>query len=263
MATGNKKRRVFEGEHELLDFARSYLSEAFPNPERKGCPTGDALRVQASRPIKSGESISDHLTCCSPCFNEYMGHLAQAKAKPVQSERSHRATWFRRSLVAAGVAVMLMIAFYLFFNRGRSNPIVAPLTPGPSGNPGTSATPPATAMYVPVLVDLSNASPVRGPDHTGAASSPQMIPSVPLIDFTLQLPIGSEARGYSVRLISKRKVIWSGSAHGHLEKGQMLLHMHADFRQVTVGTYDLVVLSKPFRLSVPVVISSSGGNNKR
>ena len=260
MATGTKKRRVFEGEHELLDFARSYLSEAFPNPERKGCPTGDALMVQASRPIKSGESISDHLTCCSPCFNEYMGHLAQAKAKPVQSERSRRATWLRRSMVAAGVAVMLIITIYLVFSRGRGNPIVAPLTQGPSGNPRTSAPPPATAMYVPVLVDLSNASPVRGPDHTGASSPPQMIPSLPLIDFTLQLPIGSEARGYSVRLTSHRNVIWSGSAQGRLEKGQMLLHMHADFSRVPVGNYDLVVLSKTFRLSVPVVVSSSGRN---
>ena len=36
MATRTKKHRIFEGEQDLLDFARSYLSEAFPNPERKG-----------------------------------------------------------------------------------------------------------------------------------------------------------------------------------------------------------------------------------
>jgi hypothetical protein len=260
MATGTKKRRVFEREQDLLDFTRSYLSEAFPNPEREGCPPQDALRIQASRPIRSDKSISDHLTCCSPCFNEYMAHLAQAKAEAAQSERIRRATWMRRSLITASVAVMLMIATYLFFNGRHGSPIVAPLTPAPSGNPGAPAQVPATAMYVPVLVDLSNASPVRGPDQSEAAPSLQVIPSNPFIDFTFQLPIGSEAREYSAILSSNRHVIWSGSAEAHLEKGQMLLHMHADFSRVPLGNYDLVVLSKGFRLTVPVVvkITSSG-----
>jgi hypothetical protein len=265
MATGTKKRRVFEREQDLLDFTRSYLSEAFPNPKREGCPPDDALRVQASRPIRSDKSVSAHLTCCSPCFNEYMAHLAQAKTEAVQSERIRRATWVRRSLVTAGVAAMLMIAIYLFFNRRHGDPIVAPLTPAPSGNPGAPAHPPASAMYVPVLVDLSNASPVRGPDQSEAAPSTQVIPSIPFMDFTLQLPIGSEARGYSVMLSSNRDVIWSGSAQAHLEKGQMRLHMHADFSHVPAGNYDLVVVSKGFRLTVPVVvkITSSGRTQYR
>src|ERR1700687_5502725 len=92
MGTGTKKRRVFEREQDLLDFTRSYLSEDFPNPERKGCPPDDALRVLASRPIQSDESISDHLTCCSPCFNAYMAHLAHAGAEAVQSTKISRAT---------------------------------------------------------------------------------------------------------------------------------------------------------------------------
>ena len=260
MATGTKKRRVFEGEQDLLDFTRSYLSEDFPNPERKGCPPDDALRDLASAPTQSDKSVCDHLTCCSPCFNAYMAHIANATAEAVQSQRiRRRATWIRRSLVTAGVAVMLTIAIYLFFTR-RHDPTVAPRTPAPSGNPRTPAQVPATAMYVPVLVDLSNASPVRGLGQSEAGPSPQVIPSIPLIDFTLQLPLASEARGYSVMLRSNRHVVWSDSAQAHLENGQTLLHMRADFTHVRVGKYDLVVGSKGFRLTVPVVVkvTSSG-----
>ena len=254
MATGTKRRRVFEGEQDLLDFTRSYLSEDFPNPERRGCPPDDALKVQASRPIQSDESISDHLTCCSPCFNAYMAHLAHARAVKVQSEGIRRATWIRRSLVTAGLAVVLVIAIYVVLTRRHGDPTVAPRTPAPSGNPRTPAQVLATSMYVPVLIDLSNASPVRGANQSEAGPSPQVIPSTPLIDFTLQLPIGSEARGYSVILSTNRRRVWSGSAQGHLENGQMFLRTRADFTHVGVGNYDLVVASKGFRLSVPVVV---------
>ena len=256
MATRTEKRRLFESERALLDFARSYLSEAFPNPERKGCPPDDALRVLASRPTQSDESISDHLTCCSPCFNAYMAHLSDARVEVVQSRRIRRATWIR-SLVTAVVTVMLILATYLFFTRRHEEPTVAPRTPAPSGKPGIPAQVPATAMYVPVLVDLSNASPVRGLHQREACPSPQVIPSSPLIDLSLQLPLGSEERGYSVRLSSNRHVVWSGSAQARPEHGQMLLHMHADFSHVPAGNYDLAVVSNGFRLFVAVIVKST------
>src|ERR1700722_14048551 len=145
MATSAKKRRVFEREHELLEFARFYLSDAFPNPEREGCLLDDALRILASRPTKSDESISNHLTCCSPCFNAYRAHLAHARAELVESQKIRRATWIRRSLVTAGALAILMIALFVFFNRRHMEPTVAPRTPEPVGKPATPAQMPATA----------------------------------------------------------------------------------------------------------------------
>ncbi len=257
MATGTKTRRVFEREQDLLDFARSYLSEAFPNPERKGCPPDEMLRLLAIRPTQGDISITDHLTCCSPCFNAYMAHLAHARAELVESRKIRRATWIRRSLVTAGVVVMLMIAAYVFFNRRHNESTVAPPTPEPVAKPATPAQAPTTAMYVPVLVDLSNASPVRGLDQSEASPSPQVIPSSPLIDLSLKLPLGSEERGYSIRLRSKRNAVWSGSAQAHLENRRMLLHMHADLSHVPAGKYDLVVVSKGFRLTAPVLVKTS------
>jgi hypothetical protein len=257
MVTNAKKRRVFGREQDLLEFARSYLSEAFPNPERKGCPPNNVLRILASRPTKSDESIINHLTCCSPCFNVYRAHLAHARAELVESRKIRRGTWIRRSLVTAGSFAILMIALFVFFNRRHIEPTVAPRTPEPVSKPETPAQVPATAMYVPVPVDLSNASPVRGLDQGEAGPSPQVIPSSPLINLNLLLPLGSEERRYSVSLSSGRNVVWSGLAQAHLENRQLLLHMHADFSHVPAGNYDLVVVSKGFHLTVPVLVKSA------
>jgi hypothetical protein len=254
MATGTKIRRAFDREQDLLGFTRSYLSEAFPNPERQGCPPDNALRVLAFGPIQSDESISAHLTCCSPCFNAYMVHLAHARAEEAQSQRIRRATWIRRSLVTAGVSIILMIAVYVFFTGRGRGPSVARRT-APTGKPGRPTQ--ATAIYVPVMVDLSNASPVRGLDQSHSSTSRQVIPSTPLVDLTLQLPLGSEGRRYWVILNANRHAIWSGSAQAHLQNGQMLLNMHADFADVRAGNYDLAVAAKGFRVTVPVVVKST------
>src|SRR5579883_2181472 len=38
---------------EFMESARAYLSEAFPNPDRAGCPPGSALRSLAFNPRES------------------------------------------------------------------------------------------------------------------------------------------------------------------------------------------------------------------
>ena len=68
-------------EQEFLAFAKSYLSEAFPNPERIGCPPDAELVLMAERPLESDLSVSDHITYCSPCFKRYMELLAELRRR--------------------------------------------------------------------------------------------------------------------------------------------------------------------------------------
>jgi hypothetical protein len=262
MAAGTKNRRVIEKEQDLLDFARCYLSEGFPNPDRKGCPPDDAVRNFVNQPTETDQSISDHFTCCSPCFKAYMAHLAHARDEAVGSQRVRRATWTRRSLLTAS-SVILMIAIYALFIRRHNEPKVAPRTPAPIGKPAAPVQVPATAMNVPVLLDLSNVSPVRGAHEGEAGPSPQVIPSTPLIDLNLLLPLGSEERLYSVSLSSNRHVVWSGSAKALLDNGQTSLRIHADFSHVVTGNYDLVVVAKGLRLIVPVRVKRASRENPR
>jgi hypothetical protein len=146
------ERKAFRKEEELLVFARSYLSDAFPNPERTGCPPDDALRLMAIRPVDSDAPLTEHLMCCSPCFNSYVGYLAEARAKV------RKTTWIKRSAAGLGIAAILIIVAYLILAKHRNAPIVAPKNPAPITMPGRPDQTQTTATYVPILIDLSNAS---------------------------------------------------------------------------------------------------------
>jgi len=59
-------------EAEFFGFAKLYLSEAFPNRQRIGCPPYSDLQRMAEQPVEARDAAaSEHLTCCSPCFNRY------------------------------------------------------------------------------------------------------------------------------------------------------------------------------------------------
>jgi hypothetical protein len=73
-----KVHREFD-EKKFLRFAKSYLSEAFPNPRRLDCPPNAELVGLAEHPREADPFVPQHLTCCSPCFNRYMEILADLK----------------------------------------------------------------------------------------------------------------------------------------------------------------------------------------
>ncbi len=77
----NNKKRKEINEEEFFGFAKSYLSEAFPNPQRIDCPPDSELTRLAEHPREANPSVSQHLTCCSPCFNRYMEILADLKRR--------------------------------------------------------------------------------------------------------------------------------------------------------------------------------------
>src|SRR5216684_6727472 len=86
-----KNRAALEmKKRELLDFARSYLSEAFPNPDRQGCPPDAALRSLAFNPRESEPSVTEHLATCSPCFRRYGELLSELK---FQRKKEKRFSW--------------------------------------------------------------------------------------------------------------------------------------------------------------------------
>ena len=255
MAIDFKKRRLFKRDQELFDFARAYLSEAFPNPERKGCPPDEKLRDLAQRPTESNLRVTEHLTCCSPCFNAYMAHLSRVRVEAADSSRIWLIKLNRRSLrlAAAVIAVVLALAIYVFIRRPHNPPTVAPSTRAPAG-PGAPNPLPSTAIYVQVFLDLSNASPKRG-GHKNM-SPPQVIPSNPRLDLHIFLPLGSEEQLYFVKLSSKGHAVWSESAPAHPENGQMTIQIKADLSPTLRGEYDLEVSSKGFHISAPVVIEN-------
>src|SRR5438445_287564 len=108
-----KDSRAFErGDKDLLDFARSYLSEAFPNPDRQGCPPDAALRSLAFNPTQGASEVSEHLASCSPCFKRYGELLTELKS---HREKEKGFTWGSVSVwtkahpVLAGTAALCLL----------------------------------------------------------------------------------------------------------------------------------------------------------
>jgi hypothetical protein len=250
-----KLRKMLQREEKkLLDFARSYLSEAFPNPSREGCPPEAALRLLAFQPKEADLSLTEHLSCCSPCFRQYQGFLAELKGERQAKKRGVWEGIFARTISSPAALVRTLViaaavafAGYVLVVRLERPKTLPPAPP--------SVKPPVGIEYSEFVLDFSGLSPTRGAKQRAAGSRRRVdIPSSPL-DLTLTLPVGSEERSYTVTLTSKGHIFWSKSTQAHLRHGQMLLRVQADFRQVPVGNYDLEVQSSAgIRLIQPVSI---------
>jgi hypothetical protein len=241
---------------EFLESARAYLSEAFPNPDRAGCPTDSALRSLAFNPRESDATITEHIGTCSPCFNRYSELLVELKAqRQVEASPLPRAaTWLKAHPVLVGTAlvcaVLLVIGVGLLF-RSTKQPNVPPIETHKEPPPQTHN---PTVAYVPFSLDLSTLSPVRGGETPQTGHQRVSMPASSL-DLTMTLPLASAEGSYDLTLNSGGRTFWSKSATAHLQKGKTLIRVEADFRQVPTGDYNLEVNSHAgIRLVQPVSV---------
>jgi len=253
-AMETQKNRAKITERHLLGFARPYLSEAFPNPERQGCPSPDVLRAFAEHATRSEGSISSHLSVCSPCFNTYLACLERARL-PVQRVRRVQ----RIEITVTAVIVFSLICF-LLIARHRHPPTASSTDAGAAQSPSSSQSPKATPA-ISLLIDLGDESPTRGATDVKRRPVPPAIPAIPSVDLTFKLPLGSEDRNYSIRLNTHGSAVWLLTAKPHSNHGQMLLRAHADFSRVPPGGYELAVVAKDFRVSVPVLVQNAPPTN--
>src|SRR3954471_20354065 len=92
--------QIFE---ELQDIVQQAILREFPNPERKGCPGQESLRELANRPRPTRDAVWEHVTHCSPCYQEFLGLRTQVKAELQRQRR----TVLRRRIAVAAVLVVL------------------------------------------------------------------------------------------------------------------------------------------------------------
>src|SRR5258708_7539592 len=265
-----KDRRAFEKkDKDLLDFAHSYLSEAFPNPDREGCPPDAALRSLAISPTESEPIVTEHLAACSPCFRRYSELLAQLKSQRAAEEKlswARAETWSRSHPVLVGAALVCALFIAIgashLFNRIRV-PNPPPLDTHRAPNPIQPVNP--EVAYSPFSLDLSALSPVRGAESATGTQRRVSGPSSPL-DLTLTLPLASAEGRYDLRLTVGTDTVWSKSAQAHLVKGKTLIQVEADFSQIRTGNYNLEVQSSTgIRLVQPVSVQDvppKGGEQK-
>src|SRR5438874_4324937 len=191
----NHKTRLDEAK--LVRFARSYLAESFPNPDRIGCPPMDMLRRLAEQPISADLSVTEHLGSCSPCFKQYQELLTEKKAKEQDVSMVSRVL----VLVPRSVALAVLIGFGIigilvavWLSHKRELVHQEPNWPRinlPNNERNRAA------EFRPFILDMTEATQVRGVNQR--ARSALKMPRKPL-HISVYLPIGSDTGAYRVSL---------------------------------------------------------------
>ncbi len=239
-------------EDRLTSFARSYLSESFPNPDRIGCPPEGALRRLAESPATADLSITEHLGCCSPCFQEYRQLLAEMKGK----RRPITVFWDRLKSMpfVAIVGVLCLVVIAVSFAVWKSSKKeIAHHNPHPiKGNDA--------ARYVPFVLDMRDAVIVRG--STENSHSLLKLRRMPL-HVSVYLPMGSDSGQYTASLETDGKPIWAGTAAAQMQDHRMVLEFEDDLTSYPLGQYTLIFLSNHgMRLRQKVILEEPTKTNQ-
>jgi hypothetical protein len=248
------KQNTHVEEERLLTFARRYLSEAFPNPERAGCPDERALRSMAVLPRQADPAVGEHLALCSPCFKQYMNLLAELRRQQQTQKQplwKDFIAWPKTSPIWIGSAVMVigllsMIAYFVALQREspRSGSVPPPI-----------ATMPGLVEYSPFELDLRSLSPTRAP----VSEKEHPVISVPRkpLEISFLLPVGTEEGTYRVSLKADGKQVWTAQSEARLVQQRTTLRVRVNLSEFPPGTYTIEVESESgYHLRQPIALQS-------
>jgi hypothetical protein len=204
----NHKNRVDEAK--LVGFARSYLAESFPNPDRIGCPPMDMLRRLAEQPTSADLSVTEHLGSCSPCFQQYQEVLAHTRAEAntdIGRTRTMRMVYV--ALASAALVVFLLIWFIQHVSGPKS---------------------PQEAV-----LDLRNTSANRGSDATGSDEPPKLLRMRERV--LIYLPVGVEGSFRLDIFDEADRLVATTSGDAKIEDSLSVLLMPLDLSHQSPGIY--------------------------
>jgi hypothetical protein len=207
-------RFQIENEMDLL------LGRAHPNPAREGCPPRELLVSLSRRELPINDPAYDHLSKCSPCYQEVRALQQGDAAAQSAAER-------RKQLAYVAVAAILVLAiggawFALTRDRG---------TTGPS--PTTDAAPQVASLDLrPLAVTRSEAQ-----KNADALEVPRGH-----VNATILLPVGASPGEYEVRILD-RDLRVRASATGAAEIRNYITTLVAAFdtSQLEAGEYQLTL----------------------
>lgn len=207
-------RFQIENEMDLL-FARAH-----PNPTREGCPPRVLLVSLSRRELPIGDPAYDHLSKCSPCYQELRA-LQQADAKAGKAGIS------RKRLAYAAAAVLMLAIGGSWVARRQA------------GNTADTAQS-ASAVEQDARLDLRPYAITRGEPQPGDRP-PLVLPRARVL-LTLLLPIGSEPGSYEVEIRDSSAVL-QASARGdaNLRNQITTLEVTVNLRSLSPDGYQLAI----------------------
>jgi hypothetical protein len=201
-------------EERFLHAARQYVSSAYPNPDRIGCPDRGSIEILARRDRPPSAEETEHITTCSPCFIEYS---------------AVRQAWKRRRLLrmAASIAAALLVVAVSLVLSSRNRTI-------------TKAPAPVMTAEAASDVDMRPFSPTRGESNNPSQSEKYAgILSRKRCRLNVILPVGAEEGNYEVRLMGNdmHSIIASGKAPAAFVDHSVRLTITFDLSEAAPGPY--------------------------
>ena len=198
------------------------ILDSFPNPDRVGCPGVERLGMVAARPVIVEDGDWEHITHCSPCYEEFLSAKEQAR------QSGHRT---RILGLIVGVAVLLsLLAAIPAYSYLKNAGIIAPLY---------------SAKLESATLDLKDSSGTRG----DASIIPKDVPIIqhrPL-ELTIILPFGSEPGSYQYQLLnSDGRILMSGDATASTINGSTVLDARLDTSRFAAGDYRIGLRQRSF-----------------
>jgi len=201
-------------------FESAFL-EAFPNPERIGCPSKDILYRISRQDLPVDHPAVDHLAQCSPCFRDV--RLLQTK----RAQSNTRASMAVATSLVAGITAGVM---YLA------------LRPPWRGQSGLDHPQPKSATSNDLLVmvlNFNSEAAVRG-ESDNAPQRGGELQRLRRKNLTVRvyLPLGMEAGHYDVALAQERgpqRLETSGTAQ--IQDGLAVLTITSDFSKLPAVSY--------------------------
>ena len=206
-------RFQIENEMDLL------LGRAHPNPARDGCPPREMLVSLSRRELPIGDPAYDHLSKCSPCYQEFRA-LQQAEAA-VRTAAARR-KW----LGYAAAAVLLLAIAGTWFALG------------PDGRQISAPTANEAAPQVASL-DLRPLAVTRSEEQKG--TKPLEVPRGS-VNTTILLPVGSSPGEYEVRILDRDlRVRASTTGSAEIRNYITTLEAALDTSGLDAGDYQLTL----------------------
>ena len=207
-------RFQIENEMDLL------LGRAHPNPTREGCPPRETLVSLSRRELPIGDPAFDHLSKCSPCYQEFRALQQRDAAARTSAARRKRLAY------AAAAVLVLALAGSWFALRG--------------GN-GASVSAPTVNETVPQVasLDLRPLAVTRSEEQKGAG--PLEVPRG-RVNATILLPVGSSPGMYEVRILDHDlRVRASTTGSAEIRNYITTLEAMLDTSGLDVGDYQLTL----------------------
>jgi hypothetical protein len=203
--------------NEIQHLLQQAVLNNYPNPERNGCPGTSVVRGVAQRQVPIRDAYWEHVTHCSPCFQEFLELRNEFVANRARLVRRNRIV-LASALVVAGIVGAVIW-------RGASRPI-APIT-----------TAEATSQ-----VDMRPFSVTRGESNNPQQSEKYAgVLSRNRVRLSIILPVGAEEGTYEVRLMDNdlKQVIASGKAPASFADHTLRLAITFDLTDVPPGPYEI------------------------